>query len=273
MSIIKITKERRNDIMGSKIDRVGERNVNNFGSKMVITKYRNAMDIDVYFPEYDWIAKNRIYGNFKKGSISCPYEPSVYGIGYISEGDYKSAKNRKHTKCYQAWYNMLERCYDEKLHERNPTYKDCEVDKYWYNFQNFAKWYYDNYYTVDDETMCLDKDILVKHNKMYSPETCIFVPQTINKLFIKSDKSRGSSVIGTSPLKNGKYRAYCNLLNPETGKSKRSHLGVYNTQEKAFEVYKQFKENYIKQIADYYKEQIPISLYNALYEYEVEITD
>ena len=168
---------------------------------------------------------------------------------------------------------MLTRCYSEKEHKKHPTYIDCEVRDEWRNFQNFAKWYENNYYTVKGEIMHLDKDILVKHNKIYSPETCIFVPQAINKLFVKSDKSRGSSVIGTSPLKNGKYRAYCQIFNPETGKSKRSHLGVYNTQEKAFEVYKQFKEKNIKEVADYYKEQIPINLYNALYRYKVEITD
>lgn len=67
--------------MGSKIDRTGEENINNFGSKMVIVEYRMNRDIDVYFPEYNWIAKNVIYQNFKKGEIKCPYEPSVYGVG------------------------------------------------------------------------------------------------------------------------------------------------------------------------------------------------
>lgn len=65
----------------------------------------------------------------------------------------------------------------------------------------------------------------------------------------------------------------CSLLNPETGKSKQEYLGLYETQEKAFEVYKYYKERNIKQIADYYKNQIPERLYNGLYNYEVEITD
>lgn len=120
--------------------------------------------------------------------------------------------------------------------------------------------------------MCLDKDILIKGNKIYSSETCMFVPQTINTLFVKCDKARGESVIGTSP-KNGKYQVQCWLINPETGKSKQEFLGYYETQEKAFEIYKYYKERNIKQVADYYKDLIPERLYNAMYNYEVEITD
>lgn len=130
----------------------------------------------------------------------------------------------------------------------------------------------ENYYEVDGERMELDKDILIKHNKIYSADTCIFVPQTINKLFVKCDRSRGESVIGTSPNK-GKYIAYCNMINPKTGKSKRSYLGVYETQEKGFEVYKYYKERNIKEVANYYKELIPEKLYDGMYNYEVEIDD
>ena len=169
---------------------------------------------------------------------------------------------------------MLERCYDKKLHEKRPTYKDCEVSKKWHNFQNFAKWYYNNYYEVDDETMCLDKDILIKGNKIYSPETCIFVPQTINNLFTKRDSKRGDSVIGTCYHKRYKvYEANCHLINPKTGKSKNKYLGRYDTELEAFEVYKYYKEKNIKEVADYFKKEIPDELYQSLHDYIVEITD
>jgi hypothetical protein len=259
--------------MNNKIDRTGERGINNFGSKMIIVEYRTNRDIDVYFPEYNWTAKNRRYDNFKKGKISCPYERKVYEVGYPGEGEYKVKENGKNTRVYDTWHNMLYRCYDSKYHKKQPTYTNCEVDEDWLNFQNFAKWYYDNYYEVKDEIMHLDKDILVKHNKIYSPDTCVFVPQKINGLFIKRDKSRGESVIGTSSLKNGKYIVHCSMINPETGESKGKHLGIYETQDKAFEVYKYYKEKNIKEVADYYKDLIPIKLYDALYNYEVEITD
>lgn len=259
--------------MGKEINRIGERNYNNFGSEMVIVNYNGCMDIDVYFPEFDWIFKHAKYNNFKKGEIKCPYERRFYNVGYIGEGDYKVSENRKSTRVYNTWRHMLQRCYDEKLHEKHPTYKNCKVCKEWHNFQNFAKWYKDNYYEVGNEKMCLDKDILFKGNKIYSPDTCIFVPETINKLFIKNDKNRGESVIGATLYKNGKYQAQCNIINPETGKSKQEYLGLYDSQEKAFQVYKYHKERNIKQIADYYKIHIPQKLYDAMYNYEVEIDD
>ena len=43
--------------------------------------------------------------------------------------------------------------------------------------------------------------------------------------------------------------------------------------EEAFKSYKTFKEKYIKQVADEYKDKIPKKLYDAMYRYEVEITD
>lgn len=259
--------------MVAKIDRTGEENINNFGSKMVIVEYRMNRDIDVYFPEYNWTAKNKAYRNFKKGEIKCPYEPSVYGVGYIGEGKYKCKENGKTTRVYKTWHGILERCYDNKCHEKHPTYIDCKVSEEWHNFQNFAKWYEDNYYEIEGQKMHLDKDILVKGNKIYSTETCIFVPHTINLLFTKRQNYRGESVIGTSLTKNGKYQVKCHLINLKTGKSKQKNLGYYNTQEKAFEVYKYYKEKNIKQVADYYREQIPEILYNILYNYEVEIDD
>lgn len=258
--------------MGAKIDRTGEKGVNTFGSEVIIVKYRMNRDIDVYFPEYDWIAKNRQYDNFKRGTIKCPYEKRYYGVGYIGEGEYKVLENGKATKCYNTWHDMLKRCYDEKFHEKYPTYKGCKACDEWQNFQNFAKWYYENYYEIEGEVMHLDKDILIKHNKIYSPETCIFVPQTINLLFTKSNKLRGKSLIGTTPV-NDKYVSQCNLINSETGKSKQEYLGYYDTEEKGFEVYKHYKEKNIKEVADYFKGQIPEILYDTLYKYEVEITD
>ncbi|MFQ9297893.1 MAG: AP2 domain-containing protein [Clostridia bacterium] len=259
--------------MGKEINRIGERNYNNFGSEMVIVHYNGCMDIDVYFPEFDWIFKHAKYNNFKKGEIKCPYERRFYNVGYLGEGKYKVSENGKNTRVYDTWKAMLQRCYSEKEHERHPTYIGCEVYEGWHNFQNFAKWYKDNYYEVGNEKMCLDKDILFKGNKIYSPDTCIFVPETINKLFIKNDKNRGESVIGATLCKNGKYQAQCNIINPETGKSKQEYLGLYDSQEKAFQVYKYHKERNIKQIADYYKIHIPQKLYDAMYNYEVEIDD
>ena len=254
-------------------NKVGEIGYNKFGSKMIIVEYRTAKDIDIYFPEYDWTARSVQYSQFKNGTISCPYERRTYGVGYLGEGKYKTKQNGKATKCYITWKDMLKRCYDSTYHKKHPTYKDCEVYNKWLNFQNFAKWYYENYYEIEGKRMELDKDILVKGNKIYSPNTCVFAPHDINVLFTKSDKARGKYPIGVQYDKQtGKFRAKCNVYDFEN-KNKKIYLGLYNTPEEAFNSYKQFKEKNIKEVADYYKNKIPTKLYQAMYNYQVEITD
>ena len=159
---------------------------------------------------------------------------------------------------------MLERCYNPNYKDNKPTYKECKVCNEWLNYQNFAKWFEDNYYTIENEKVALDKDILIKNNKIYSPNTCIFVPVRINSLFLKRQNYRGDTPIGVHYVDlTKKYEAQCAGNN----------LGAYDTPEEAFSVYKQYKENMIKQVADEYKNLIPEKLYNAMYEYEVEIDD
>lgn len=251
-----------------RIDRIGEEKTNNFGSLMRIKDYRGRRDIDVYFPEYNWTKEHSTYDNFKKGNIKCPYEKRAFNVGYLGEGEYKVSKNGKHAKCYKTWLKMLYRAYSPKYTQQHPTYKECRVHESWHNFQLFSKWYYDNFYQIEGEQMALDKDILCKGNKIYSPDTCVFVPQRINNLFTKSDNKRGDCPIGVSYNKPGKiYETYCGT------NGKRKYLGCYKTPEEAFQVYKNFKEKYIKEVAEEYKDKIPEKLYNAMYKYEVEIDD
>ena len=259
-------------IMCKKINRIGEKAFNNFGSEMIIKEYRKAIDIDVYFPEYDWIFKHAKYQNFQKGEIKCPYEPRYYNVGYLGEGKYKVKENGKNTDEFDTWYNMLKRCYSDKCQKTRPTYKGCCVCEEWLNYSNFKKWYDENYYEIEGQLMALDKDILVKGNKIYSPDACVFVPQNINTLFTKRNKSRGKYPIGVyKPNNSNKYQAMCNIFYNE--KRQYKYLGLYNTIGEAFNAYKQFKEANIKQMADYYKDNIPNKLHEAMYNYKVEITD
>ena len=253
-------------------DKIGEIGYNNFGSEMIIKEYKNNKDIDVYFPEYNWIAEHIQYNNFKKGNIKCPYEPRYYGVGYIGEGKYKMSKNGKNKKEFKIWYNMLKRCYDPKYQEKEPTYKGCTVEEHLLNFQYMSEWIENNYYEIAGEQMCLDKDILCKGNKIYSRDTCIFVPQRINNLFTKRDNGRGDCPIGMSPNSSGNYQARC-----RDGNGKLIPLGTYSTEEEAFQVYKQYKEKLIKETIDSYEGKIPEPYYSklkiAMYNYEVKIDD
>ena len=255
--------------MGGFTDRSGERFITNEGYEIVIVEYKNATNLLVEFQdEYKAIIPS-YYHKCKDGGIKNPYHPSVYGVGYLGQGKYKGTINGKQTKQYFSWFNILQRGYDNKLKTKYPTYKDAYVCEEWHNFQNFGEWFDNNYYEIEGETMCLDKDVLCKGNKEYAPDKCVFVPNRINVLITKNDAKRGDLPIGVHYKKeNGKYMASCNINN-----EKRKFLGYYNTPEEAFKAYKEFKEEYIKQVADEYRDKIPQNLYEALYKYEVEITD
>lgn len=120
--------------------------------------------------------------------------------------------------------------------------------------------------------MQLDKDMLYKGNKIYSPENCIFVPSRINKLLLKRQNYRGEYPIGVNYHKRDNiFEASCSIIT--NNNKKKIYLGRFDNSEEAFQIYKRFKENYIKQVADEYKNKIPKNLYDAMYKYKVEITD
>lgn len=245
-------------------ERVGIVSKNRYGSVMEVVGYNYFSDIVVKFENGILVHTN--WQAFLDKKVANAYDKSVYGVGYFGEGEYQSFKDNEFTLQYKSWFSMIERCYGNSNRDR---YVDCVVCDDWLNFQIFAKWFDENYYEIEGQRMELDKDILVKGNKFYSPDTCVFVPRNINCLFTKSNKNRGSLPIGVSKgKKSSKYRSRCNNGGKET-----IYLGLHNTPEEAFMHYKIYKEKIIKQIAEEYKTKIPIKLYNAMVAYEVEITD
>ena len=164
----------------------------------------------------------------------------------------------------RVWRSMLSRCYSKKYQEKEPSYIDCSVCEEWLLFSNFKKWFDENY--VDG--YALDKDILIKGNKVYSPDTCCFVPQEINAMLTKCNRTRGMYPIGVSKCKN-RFRVYLSVS------GSRLFLGSFVTIEEAFNAYKKAKEAHIKEVAQryYVKGEITERVYDALMRYEVEITD
>lgn len=159
--------------------RLGEKYTNNTGLTVIIIDYIGYDDVSIQF-EDGTVLKNRKYGDIVKGEFKNSNYPSIFGTAYIGVGVYGSIS---HYKIYTTWKRILERCYNKKFQEKHPTYKDATVCEDWYNFQNFAEWMDENW-KPHMEGWHLDKDILLKGNKVYSPETCAFVPAKINSLLI-----------------------------------------------------------------------------------------
>ena len=157
----------------------------------IVTAYISSSEVYVKFLDSGYICCTET-GDIRKGSVRDKLHFSFYGVGYIGQGKYKiDLKNSP--KVYDCWSNMLRRCYCTKYHEKAPTYKDCTVSEEWHNYQNFAKWYEDSYI----EGYHLDKDIKVEGNRVYGPDTCMFVTRQRN-----SEKANAKHYIFVSPEGN-----------------------------------------------------------------------
>jgi len=244
-------------------ERLGMTNCNNQGESMEIIEYNSNCDITIKFAN-GTIVYNKSFCNFIKGKVFNPFFRKVYGVGYLGMGKHTSQQKKKHT----FWANMLSRCYLEKRHKHNPTYKNCSVCEEWHNFQNFGDWYDENHYEIPGEKMCLDKDILQKGNKLYSPETCVFVPKSINNLVVNRVNDRGDCLVGVY------YKKDRNKYVARISKNGKTHvIGSFGNEYDAFLAYKREKEAHIKQVADKYQIWIPQKLYDAMYRWEIHETD
>ena len=255
-----------NNNISKYIYRIGEENKNTNGTTMIIVEYINSHNIIVEFQDEYKYRKRTHYTKFLEGEVRNPYDKTFFKVGFLGDS------TTKNNYSFKVWFSMIGRCYNQndKMY-KNYGGNNVIVCEEWLCFENFEKWYNENYYEVGDEKMCLDKDILVKGNKIYSPKTCYFIPKRINNIFTKSDKARGNLPIGVTYRKdNGKYHSQMSTPN------KRMHLGNYLSINDAYNSYKIAKESYIKQIANEYNQKypnFPKKLYDAMYRYEVEITD
>jgi hypothetical protein len=237
-----------------KLNRVGEKYTTNEGYSIEIIKYDSKRDITVSF-ENNFIVKVNDFSVIKKGKIKNPYHKSILGVGYIGVGSYKSSINNTQTKQYKDWLNMLQRGYNQQYKEKYPTYKDVTVCEEWHNFQNFAKWHENNYI----EGFVLDKDIICKDCKIYSPETCAFVPQEINNIF--TDKIN-ELLVGIRK-RNNTFTVRIKINGKEV------HIGSYSTQEEAILNYCGAKEKIIKESANKHKDKLSLEVYESLINFKI----
>jgi len=186
----------------------------------------------------------------------------IFNVGY--NGTEKYGK-----KVYNCWNSMLRRCYSEKYQKNKPTYIGCFVSNDMLNFLKFKDWYFDNYYDIPEEIICLDKDILVQGNKEYNFNKCIFVPNLINSLLVSHD------------LRNSKYKKGVFYMNDSRNKPFRAHLSMYKKQKnigsfcteiEAHNAYLKAKKEYSIEVVNTYKNKIPephyTKIYNAILKYD-----
>ena len=165
-----------------------------------------------------------------------PRKP-LYGVG-VNDARYATQPMVNGVKlmdpAYRAWANMLARSYDPKFHEKQPTYVGVTVCKEWHSFIAFRVWWLANY---RDGFQC-DKDLLAIGNREYSPWSCLYIPQWLNKFTTDRGVLHGDLPIGVSFCnQTGKYRSHCR--NPITGKS--HSLGYFTTPEAAHEAWLRYK--------------------------------
>ena len=243
---------------------VGQKFMSISSGEVEVLSYKNYKMVEVLFLNsgaIKWVRGDHL----KIGNIKDYYQPTVFGVGIV--GDNVTTIDGKTTTVYNAWCGILERCYSEKLHIKRPTYKDCEVSEEWKRLDNFKVWFEDNH----REGWEIDKDLLVKGNKLYSADTCRYVPKSLNNLIKENWK------LNTKDLPLGVTHSIECTINPyiatvSLGEDKRIYIGSFPTPELAFSAYKVEKEAYIKTFAKklFTGNDIDSTLYTALINYEVQ---
>ena len=185
----------------------------------------------------------------------------VFGVG-VNDADYiiSPTINGRRVTCvfYQAWKDMLKRCYSEKNQTKHPTYIGCSVCEEWLTFSNFKKWME----LQDHEGKQLDKDILITGNKIYSPLTCVFVSRQVNSLLNDRSAARGKYKQGVVLHSSGVFRAQINTY----GRTK--YIGQRKTEAEAYSLYVPFKAAYIREVADTQESKVKSALYRHATELE-----
>jgi hypothetical protein len=210
--------------------------------------------VDVIFTNTGHIKTKVQKHHIISGSINDPLHQSIFGRGFTGVGS--------HSKCTRAgriWYSMFKRCYSGI--PQYSSYIGCEVSETWYNFQNFAEWYYANY----KEGFELDKDI--KGGRCYSAENCVFIPSDLNKALILHKSSRGTCKIGVHKRIERKlpYQVCCNFGEGVV------LLGYFSSEDEAFCKYKEAKEGHVRALARTYWQEggITKETYDILAEYTI----
>ena len=162
-----------------------------------------------------------------------------WGKFYTTHEDGKILSN--HTRSCVLWNNMTNRCRENSAQRKNNT-SYIQVENHFESFDLFTDWCQEEYGYLNKNPhgtfWSLDKDILVPGNRIYSPDTCMFIPLTANNVLLGSDKTRGGSAIGVREHIQGncvKWMASCRQRDGS------SYLGVFFTEAEAHAAWQKSK--------------------------------
>lgn len=230
----------------------------NNGGSVTVIEYKSCDEVLARWNDEHGHVSTVSSRNIRKGAIGNPYYRSARGVGYLGVGRHPATKGRDLTPAYQSWNGMIGRCYDERFILRHPTYADCTVHPDWHNFQVFAEWFYSQPHS-ETAGFEIDKDLLVLGNKIYSAETCSFVPGVINRLLVDCGASRGEWPQGVSLNKRvGRFVAELRI----EGKSKQ--LGYYQCAAEAHKAYLNAKKAHVQAVAERFKSVLHRKVYDNL---------
>lgn len=236
--------------------KVGDVFTTNEGGTVTVSEYINYRKITIRHNDAYAHKASTDSSTLRLGQLKNPYKPSACNVGYLGVGAFKTWRDGKITNEYCIWRRMIERCYDPKYQDRSPTYIGCSVDNEWLNFQNFAEWLTNHdYYNLGYD---LDKDLLTKGNKIYSPLHCSLIPSEINVAIItERDKSSGIPT-GVRVNRKNMFVAHMSINGSYW------HIGTFSCPIEAHNAYVLSKERYVRSKALEWRDRIAPNVFDAL---------
>lgn len=213
----------------------------------------NCRKIIVEINSTRYISTFRFY-DVRAGEIKDKLLPKHFGVGFIGNGPYIE----RHP-AYSHWVGMLTRVYGV---DRFSCYDGCSIHEQWHDFQNFAKWFNHQVY---QKGWHLDKDLINRDCKLYSPDTCVFLPPKLN-YFVRVPSSRTTDLPRGVKRAGKRFVAYCRDIhgNPVL-------VGSFADPATAHLAYMRFKKSVATDFAEAYKEIVADTAYQALLNYKVLI--
>lgn len=160
---------------------------------------------------------------------------------------------------YNQWFDMKQRCTSSRSQSVRPQYIGCTLVEDWRSYDRYLEWAQKQigFLELDDEQNIfqLDKDLL--GSLLYSPETCVFLPQQINKFLTGS---RGNQYVGCSLMKSGKWRV--TIRDPFLKKN--VHLGCFGDVHEASREHTKAKQAFAAELAEIWKDRIDPRAYEKL---------